>query len=78
MHEGGGGEIGFGWQGGGEQWGHAAPEVEWVREFLEPDFFGEEDLRLQRCVGAEAGIAPADELAVLDDVLEAGGMPLTA
>jgi hypothetical protein len=43
-HEGSGGEIRFSWEVGDVEGGQAAPEVEGVGEFFEPDFFGEEDL----------------------------------
>src|SRR5258708_1978834 len=72
-HERGGGEIGFGGEVGDDEGREAAPEVEGVGEALEPDFFGEEDLGFEGGL-AEAGVAPADELVVFDDVVEAGGV----
>ena len=73
VHEGGGSEIGSGGDGSDLERGEAAPEIERVGEAVEPDFFGEEDLGLERGVVA-GGVAPADELVVFDDVTEVGGI----
>jgi hypothetical protein len=74
VHEGRRGEIGLGGEGSDGEWRKATPIVERVGEAFEPDFFGEEDLGLDRGRGAAAGIAPADKLAVFDNVLEVGGI----
>ena len=50
FHEGGGGEIGLGGDGCGLEGGQAAPEVEGVGKFFEPDFLGEEELGVERGV----------------------------
>jgi hypothetical protein len=73
-HEGAGGEVGLGGGSGDLERREAAPEIEGVGEFVVPDFFGEEDLGFERGLGAEGGVAPAEELAVLDDVVKAGGI----
>ncbi len=73
VHEGRGGEIGFGGESGDLERGEAAPEIERIGEAIEPDFFGEEDLGFEGRVRG-TGVTPALELVVLDDVLEAGGI----
>jgi len=70
-HKGGSGEIGFGGERGDVERGETAPEIKRVGEAIEPDFFGEEDLGFEgRVVGGS--VTPAEELVVLDDVLEVG------
>src|SRR6266404_1608974 len=73
-HEGGSGEVGLGGHVGDMERGQAAPEVEGVGEFLEPDFLGEEDLGLEGRLTPGAGVAPADEFVVLNDVLDLSGV----
>jgi len=73
VHEGGGGEIGFGGEGGDAERGEAAPEIVGVRESIEPDFFGEEDLGFEGRV-VWGGVAPTEELVVFDDGFEVGGV----
>ena len=62
-------EIGFRGCLGDAERGHAAPEIVRVGEFFEPDFFRKKDLGFDGSVGV-AGVAPASELVVLDDVLK--------
>lgn len=73
IHERGGGEIGFGSEGCDVERGEATPEIKRVGEAFEPDLLGEESLGLEGRVRG-GGVAPAEELVVLDDVLEMGGV----
>ncbi len=59
---------------GGVEWGHAAPEAERVGQAFEPNFAREKYLRLHGSFAAEAGVAPADEFMIVNDVLEVGGV----
>ena len=47
-HEVAGGEIGAGGKFRGVEWREAAPEIEWIGQFVMPDFFREEDLGFDR------------------------------
>ena len=48
----------------------AAPGVEWVRDLVVDQFIGQEDLGFERRLRPETGVAPADELMVVDDMLK--------
>jgi len=69
-HERAGGVIGAGGEFSGTERREAAPEIEGVGEFIVPDFFGEEDLGLERGGTRETGVAPADQTMVFDHFAE--------
>ena len=75
VHEGAGGEVGF----GGEVGRVGAADMprqksNGLGSFSNQTSSGRKTWVSSGALGAEAGVAPADELAVLDDVLEAGGV----
>jgi len=74
MHERGSGEIGLRGESSDGKRGESAPEIKRVGEFVEPDFLGEKDLRLERSAFGSAGVTPAEEVVVLHDVLEVVGV----
>src|SRR5882672_6550068 len=74
VHEGSGGEIGFGGEAGGMERGKTAPEIHRVGKFLEPDFFGEEELGWDGGAMAGAVVTPALELMIFNDGQETGGV----
>ena len=44
--------------------------MEWIGQPFEPDFLGKENLGGERRLAAATGIAPADELVILNDVMD--------
>ena len=73
-HVGAGGEIGVGGDVGDVKRGKAAPIIERVIEFFEPNFLMEKDLFLKRNFGAASEVTPGFDFTVLDDVAEVFGV----
>jgi hypothetical protein len=73
-HECGSGKIGPGCECGCIEGRQAAPEIEWVGKFFEPNFFWKENLGLDGRAIAAIGIAPGGEFSVLKNRIKVGGV----
>ena len=72
FHESAGGKIGLRGQTRDLQRRQSAPKVKWIRQLFEPNLLGQKDLAGEWRLRSKPGVAPADQLVILDDVLELG------